>query len=148
MSKPDLPEDRPPGAERRSRPGSDWLDEVRFDAHGLAPAIAQDADPGRVLMIAWVNAEALRETAACGFAVYWSRSRGRLWRKGEESGHRQQVVELRLDCDGDAVLYRVRQAGGIACHTGRESCFYRQLEGGDWKSVDPVLRDPELIYRR
>ncbi len=148
MSKPDTFEDPPSGAERQSRPGSDWLDQVRFDTHGLVTAIAQDADTGRVLMIAWVNAEALRETAAGGFAVYWSRSRGRLWRKGEESGHRQQVVELRLDCDGDAVLYRVRQAGGIACHTGRESCFYRQLEGGDWKSVDPVLRDPELIYRR
>ena len=148
VSKPDTFEDPPSGAERQSRPGSDWLDQVRFDAHGLVTAIAQDAHTGRVLMIAWVNAEALRETAAGGFAVYWSRSRGRLWRKGEESGHRQQVVELRLDCDGDAVLYRVRQAGGIACHTGRESCFYRQLEGGDWKSVDPVLRDPELIYRR
>ena len=107
---------------------SDWLAEVRFDAQGLVPAIAQDAESSRVLMVAWANAEALRETASSGQAVYWSRSRNRLWRKGEESGHRQQVAEVRLDCDGDVVLYRVRQAGGIACHTGRESCFYRRLK--------------------
>lgn len=126
----------------------DWLDEVRFDAQGLVPVIAQDAASGRVLMVAWANAEALRETAATRQAVYWSRSRSRLWRKGEESGHRQAVRELRLDCDGDVVLYAVEQAGGIACHTGRESCFYRRLDGHDWIVVDPVLKDPELIYRK
>lgn len=126
----------------------DWLDEVRFDAQGLVPVIAQDAASGRVLMVAWANAEALRETAATRQAVYWSRSRSRLWRKGEESGHRQAVRELRLDCDGDVVLYAVEQAGGIACHTGRESCFYRRLDGHDWRVVDPVLKDPELIYRK
>jgi phosphoribosyl-AMP cyclohydrolase len=126
----------------------DWLDDVRFDAQGLVPVIAQDAASGRVLMVAWANAEALRETAATRQAVYWSRSRSRLWRKGEESGHRQAVRELRLDCDGDVVLYAVEQAGGIACHTGRESCFYRRLDGHDWTVVDPVLKDPELIYRK
>jgi phosphoribosyl-AMP cyclohydrolase len=99
-------------------------------------------------MVAWANRDALAETAASGQAVYWSRSRNRLWRKGEESGHRQRVTEVRLDCDGDSVLYAVEQAGGIACHTGRESCFYRRLEGGRWEAVDPVLKDPELIYRK
>jgi phosphoribosyl-AMP cyclohydrolase len=126
----------------------DWLDDIHFDAQGLVPVIAQDAASGRVLMVAWANAEALRETAATRQAVYWSRSRSRLWRKGEESGHRQAVRELRLDCDGDVVLYAVEQAGGIACHTGRESCFYRRLDGHDWTVVDPVLKDPELIYRK
>jgi len=125
-----------------------WLDEVRFDERGLVTVIAQDVASGRVLMVAWANAAALGETAATGQAVYFSRSRGRLWRKGEESGHRQRVQEVRLDCDGDVVLYRVEQAGGIACHTGRESCFYRMLRDGQWQSVDPVLKDPELIYRR
>jgi phosphoribosyl-AMP cyclohydrolase len=125
-----------------------WLAEVRFDTQGLVPVIAQDAATGRVLMMAWANDEALTETATTGQAVYFSRSRGRLWRKGEESGHRQAVAELRLDCDGDVVLYAVSQAGGIACHTGRESCFYRRLQGGDWQTVDPVLKDPELIYRK
>ena len=125
-----------------------WLDEVPWDKDGLITAIAQDAASGRVLMVAWADREAIAETAASGYAVYWSRSRQRLWRKGEESGHRQRVAEIRLDCDGDAVLYAVEQAGGIACHTGRESCFYRRLEGGDWKAVDPVLKDPERIYRK
>lgn len=125
-----------------------WLADVRFDAQGLVPVIAQDAASGRVLMMAWANAEALAETATSGQAVYFSRSRGRLWRKGEESGHRQVVAELRLDCDGDVVLYAVSQAGGIACHTGRESCFYRRLQDGGWQAVDPVLKDPELIYRK
>jgi len=125
-----------------------WLDEVRFDADGLVTVIAQDAETQRVLMVAWANREALSETAASGQAVYWSRSRARLWRKGEESGHRQRIAEIRLDCDGDVVLYAVEQAGGIACHTGRESCFYRRLEGGVWQVVDPVLKDPELIYRK
>jgi phosphoribosyl-AMP cyclohydrolase len=126
----------------------DWLAEIRFDADGLVPVIAQDAASGRVLMVAWANREALAETAQTRRAVYWSRSRGRLWRKGEESGHTQQVGEIRLDCDGDVVLYAVSQAGGIACHTGRESCFYRRLTDGHWDAVDPVLRDPELIYRK
>jgi phosphoribosyl-AMP cyclohydrolase len=126
----------------------DWLAEIRFDADGLVPVIAQDAAGGRVLMFAWANREALAETAQTRRAVYWSRSRGRLWRKGEESGHTQQVSEIRLDCDGDVVLYAVSQVGGIACHTGRESCFYRRLTDGHWDAVDPVLRDPELIYRK
>ncbi|HQR55769.1 MAG TPA: phosphoribosyl-AMP cyclohydrolase [Burkholderiaceae bacterium] len=126
----------------------DWLAEIRFDADGLVPVIAQDAASGRVLMFAWANREALAETAQTRRAVYWSRSRNRLWRKGEESGHTQQVSEIRLDCDGDVVLYAVSQAGGIACHTGRESCFYRRLADGHWDAVDPVLRDPELIYRK
>ena len=125
-----------------------WLDAVRFDADGLVAVIAQDASSGRVLMVAWANREALAETAASGQAVYWSRSRNRLWRKGEESGHRQRVAEVRLDCDGDSVLYAVEQSGGIACHTGRESCFYQRLEDGRWTAVDPVLKDPELIYRK
>jgi phosphoribosyl-AMP cyclohydrolase len=124
-----------------------WIDEVRFDADGLVTVIAQDAGTQRVLMVAWADREALAETAASGQAVYWSRSRARLWRKGEESGHRQRIAEIRLDCDGDVVLYAVEQAGGIACHTGRESCFYRRLEGDAWLVVDPVLKDPELIYR-
>ena len=125
-----------------------WLEEIRFDADGLVPVIAQDAASGRVLMVAWANAEALTETVAAGQAVYFSRSRGRLWRKGEESGHRQRVQEVRLDCDGDVVLYRVEQAGGIACHTGRASCFYRLLRDGQWQAVEPVLKNPELIYRK
>ncbi len=108
--------------------------------------IAQDSASARVLMVAWANREALAETAASGGAVYWSRSRKRLWRKGEESGHRQKVVEIRLDCDGDVVLYAVEQTGGIACHTGRESCFFRRLEGEQWQTVDPVMKDPELMY--
>jgi phosphoribosyl-AMP cyclohydrolase len=127
---------------------SSWLDEVRFDADGLVTVIAQDALSRRVLMVAWANREALAETAASRRAVYWSRSRGRLWRKGEESGHRQRVAEIRLDCDGDVVMYAVEQEGGIACHTGRESCFFRRLDGGAWQAVDPVLKDPELIYRK
>lgn len=124
-----------------------WLDEVSFDERGLVPVIAQDAGSGRILMVAWASREALAETAATAQAVYFSRSRQRLWRKGEESGHRQRVLEMRLDCDGDVVLYHVEQAGGIACHTGRESCFFRRLEDGTWRTVDPVLKDPETIYR-
>ena len=126
----------------------DWLAEIRFDTDGLVPVITQDAASGRVLMVAWANREALAETVQTRRAVYWSRSRGRLWRKGEESGHTQQVSEIRLDCDGDVVLYAVSQAGGIACHTGRESCFYRRLKDGHWDTVDPVLREPDLIYRK
>ena len=128
-----------------SAPGG-WLDDVRWDAAGLVPAIAQDATSGRVLMVAWMNREALAETEATGRAVYWSRSRGRLWRKGEESGHSQRVHEIRLDCDGDVVLLAIEQTGGIACHTGRQSCFFSRLEAGRWVAVDPVLKDPELIY--
>lgn len=125
---------------------SHWLDEVRFDAAGLVPAVAQDADTGAVLMVAWMNRAALEATVAEGAVVYWSRSRGRLWRKGERSGHAQQLVELRLDCDGDTVLLRVRQAGGIACHTGRARCLYRRFEDGVWRITDPVLRDPAELY--
>jgi phosphoribosyl-AMP cyclohydrolase len=125
-----------------------WFEEVRFDDHGLVTVIAQDAGSDRVLMVAWADRAALAETVASGYAVYYSRSRARLWRKGEESGHRQRVNEVRLDCDGDVVLYRVEQAGGISCHTGRESCFYRRLDADRWQVVDPVLKDPELIYRK
>jgi phosphoribosyl-AMP cyclohydrolase len=125
-----------------------WLQEVRFDADGLVPVIAQDAASARVLMVAWATREALVETARTQRAVYWSRSRGRLWRKGEESGHTQRVLEVRLDCDGDVVLYAVEQVGGVACHTGRESCFFRRLAGDRWEAVDPVLEDPELVYRK
>ena len=128
-----------------------WLNDVAFDENGLIPAIAQDAKTGAVLMVAWMNAESLSETVATGRAVYWSRSRKRLWRKGEESGHMQAVHEIRLDCDGDVILLKVQQEGGIACHTGRASCFYRRLDGTPddavWSSVDPVLKDPELIYK-
>ncbi|HEX4927160.1 MAG TPA: phosphoribosyl-AMP cyclohydrolase [Burkholderiales bacterium] len=126
----------------------DWLDEVPWNEHGLIAAVAQDAASGRVLTLAWMNREALRETVARGEAVYWSRSRQKLWHKGEESGHVQRVRELRLDCDADAVLLKVEQTGGIACHTGRESCFFRRLENGRWVATDAVLKDPSLIYRR
>ncbi|HYW04739.1 MAG TPA: phosphoribosyl-AMP cyclohydrolase [Gammaproteobacteria bacterium] len=126
--------------------GADWLDEVAWSDDGLVAAVAQDAASGRVLTLAWMNRDALAETVRRGEAVYWSRSRRRMWRKGETSGHVQKVREIRLDCDGDAVLLRVEQAGGIACHTGRESCFYRRLEAAGWREVDPVLRDPEDIY--
>ena len=125
---------------------SAWLDEVHWDREGLVPAIAQDATSGRVLTLAWMNRDALAETVKRGEAVYWSRSRGRLWRKGEESGYVQRVVELRMDCDSDAILLRVEQTGGIACHTGRERCFFHKLEQGKWVETDPVLRDPALIY--
>jgi phosphoribosyl-AMP cyclohydrolase len=123
-----------------------WLDEVPWNAQGLIPVVAQDAGSGRVLTLAWMNRDALAQTVEKREAVYFSRSRNRLWRKGEESGHVQQVVEVRLDCDADAILLRVNQSGGIACHTGRESCFFRKLENGRWVSVDPVLKDPQLIY--
>jgi phosphoribosyl-AMP cyclohydrolase len=125
-----------------------WLEAVRFDRDGLVTVVTQDAQTGRVLMVAWADRAALAETVATGQAVYWSRSRRRLWRKGEESGHRQRVDEVRLDCDGDVVLYSVEQSGGIACHTGRASCFYQRLQGDRWEAVDPVLKDPELIYRK
>ena len=126
---------------------SDFLDEVPWNEHELVAAVAQDAVSGKVLTVAWMNRDALAETVRRGEAVYWSRSRGKLWRKGEEAGHVQKVREIRLDCDADAVLIMVEQAGGIACHTGRESCFFRKLENGRWVTIDPVLKDPSLIYR-
>ena len=125
---------------------TDWFDQLRWDEQGLVTAIAQDATSGRVLTVAWMNRDALRATVETGEAVYWSRSRKRLWHKGEESGHVQKVLEVRLDCDADAILLKVEQAGGIACHTGRESCFFRKLEDGRWVSTDPVLKDPKLSY--
>ncbi|MGC4077054.1 MAG: phosphoribosyl-AMP cyclohydrolase [Rubrivivax sp.] len=128
----------------------DWLDSVKWGDDGLVPAIAQEATTGDVLMVAWMNREALAETARRGEAVYWSRSRRRLWHKGEESGHVQTVHELRLDCDADVILMKVTQTGhepGIACHTGRHSCFFRRYENGAWQTVEPVLKDPESIYK-
>ncbi len=126
----------------------DWLEEVKWTADGLVPAIAQDAQDGRILMMAWMNREALQLTASTGKAVYWSRSRGKLWRKGEESGHQQRVSEVRLDCDNDVIVLQVEQSGGIACHTGRRSCFYQRLDQGRWVAVDPVLKDPQRIYSK
>lgn len=130
---------------------ADWLNEVQFDGAGLVPAIAQDAKSGTILMVAWMNREALEQTLASGQAVYFSRSRQRLWLKGESSGHTQIVKQIRLDCDADVVLLKVQQLGGIACHTGRETCFYRELVSVDgkmqWHSVDPVLKDPKDIYK-
>ncbi|MDD1623455.1 MAG: phosphoribosyl-AMP cyclohydrolase [Methylococcaceae bacterium] len=125
-----------------------WLDEIRWTEDDLVPVIAQQADTGKVLMFAWMNREALGLTVAEGYAVYWSRSRGKLWRKGEESGHRQKVTGLFLDCDEDVILLKIEQEGGIACHTGRESCFYRRLVDGKWQAVEPVLKDPEAIYTK
>ena len=126
----------------------EWLDAVRWDKDGLVPAVAQEAGTGKVLMVAWMNRESLALTAETGEAVYWSRSRKRLWKKGEESGHVQKVRELRMDCDEDVVLLTVEQVGGIACHTGRHNCFFQRLEGGKWVVVDPVLRDPKDIYSK
>ena len=125
-----------------------FLDEVPWNGDGLIAVVAQDFSSQRVLTVAWMNREALKETADTQQAVYWSRSRKKLWRKGEESGNVQKVVEVRLDCDADAVLLKVQQAGGIACHTGRESCFFRKLENGKWVTVDPVLKDPSLMYKK
>ena len=132
----------------------EWLDTIRFDRDGLVPVIAQEAGSGDVLMFAFMNREALQLTAQRGQAVYWSRSRQRLWHKGEESGHFQQVHDIRIDCDADVVLLSVTQLGqapdapGIACHTGRHSCFFRKLDGQQWLTTDPVLQDPEQIYRK
>lgn len=123
-----------------------WLNAVAWDAQGLVPAIAQDDETGRILMVAWMDRAALAETAATGRAVYYSRSRARLWRKGEESGHTQQVREIRLDCDHDVVLLKVTQTGGIACHTGRPSCFYQKLVDGEWVTLEAPLKDPASIY--
>ena len=125
-----------------------WLDEIRYDDRGLVPAIAQDASTGKILMMAWMNREALQLTAEKKVAVYWSRSRGKLWFKGEESGHTQKVVDIFFDCDEDVILLKVEQVGGIACHTGRESCFYRQLQGDKWVEVEHVIKDPDQIYNR
>jgi phosphoribosyl-AMP cyclohydrolase len=125
-----------------------WLNKVKWDEHGLVPVIAQEAASGDILMFAWMNRDALARTVELGEAVYWSRSRKKLWHKGEESGHVQKVLELRLDCDEDVVLLKIEQAGGIACHTGRHSCFFQKFEGGDWQSVEPVLQDPETIYTK
>jgi phosphoribosyl-AMP cyclohydrolase len=125
-----------------------WLDEVPWNEHDLVAVVAQDHSSGRVLTLAWMNRAALEETVRRGEAVYWSRSRKKLWRKGEESGHAQKLREVRLDCDADAILLKVDQVGGIACHTGRESCFFRKLEKGKWVTIDPVLKDPSLIYKK
>jgi phosphoribosyl-AMP cyclohydrolase len=124
-----------------------WLDKIKWTSDGLVPAIAQEAVSGRVLMVAWMNREALLETAHTGRGVYWSRSRAKLWRKGEESGNVQKVSEIRLDCDQDVILLQIEQVGGIACHTGRHSCFYQRLENGKWSTVEPVLKDPKEMYR-
>jgi phosphoribosyl-AMP cyclohydrolase len=125
-----------------------WLDSIKWNEQGLVPAIAQEVGSGKVLMVAWMNREALELTASSGKAVYWSRSRQKLWRKGEESGHEQIVHELRTDCDNDVILIQVVQIGGIACHTGRHNCFFQRLEDGQFKAVDPQLKDPNIIYRR
>lgn len=122
------------------------VDSIKWDAAGLVPAIAQDTASGQVLMMAWMNREALEQTAITGHATYWSRSREALWRKGETSGHQQIVDEIRLDCDGDAIVLKVQQQGGIACHTGRQSCFYRAWRDDQWQTTDPVLKDPSEIY--
>jgi len=124
----------------------DWLDEIKWDAQGLVPAIAQETGTGKILMLAWMNREALELTRSTGHAVYWSRSRGKLWHKGEESGHQQEIKSMRIDCDADVVLLEVVQKGGIACHTGRHNCFFRELRDEAWVSVEPVLKDPKSIY--
>ena len=124
----------------------DWLEAIRWTTDGLVPAITQDAATGDILMMAWMNRESLRLTAEEGHAVYWSRSRSKLWRKGETSGHQQVVKDIRLDCDEDVILLKVEQKGGIACHTGRRSCFYRSLKNDQWVSVEPVIKDPDAIY--
>jgi phosphoribosyl-AMP cyclohydrolase len=125
-----------------------WLNKINWSEDGLVPAIAQDATNGRVLMVAWMDREALKRTARSGEAVYWSRSRKKLWKKGEESGHIQRVKEIRLDCDGDVVLLQIEQQGGIACHTGRASCFFNRLEDGQWVECDAVIKDPNEIYKK
>jgi phosphoribosyl-AMP cyclohydrolase len=126
----------------------DWLDKINWQQDGLVPVVAQESGSGRVLTVAWMNREALGRTVRSGEAHYWSRSRRKLWRKGEESGHVQMVKSVRLDCDEDVVLLEVEQAGGIACHTGRHSCFFRVLKAGRWEAIDPVLKDPKEIYKR
>ena len=123
-----------------------YLDDIKWDSNGLLPAIAQDAETGQILMMAWMNREALELTVNENRAIYWSRSRQKLWRKGEESGHLQELIELRLDCDSDVILMKVNQIANIACHTGRTSCFYRVLQNGEWQTVDKVIKDPKDIY--
>jgi len=125
-----------------------WLNDIKWDEKGLVPAIAQDVSTGKILMFAWMNREALQQTVEKGRAVYWSRSRKKLWPKGEESGHVQKISDIRLDCDNDVVLLKIDQVGGIACHTGRESCFYQQYKNEDWVTVEPVLKDPKDIYSK
>ena len=126
---------------------TNWLDEVNWDASGLVPVIAQEHDTGDVVMFAWMNREALQLSWGTKQAVYWSRSRNRLWRKGEESGHVQKINEIRLDCDEDVILLKIEQVGGIACHTGRHSCFFKKLENENWLVDQPVIKDPEEIYK-
>jgi len=123
-----------------------WLDQITWNEQGLVPAIAQDKSSNEILMVAWMNREALDLTVAEGRAVYWSRSRKKLWRKGEESGHVQRVSEIRLDCDDDVIILKIEQLGGIACHTGRRSCFFKVLKDRQWQAVEPVLKDPKAIY--
>ena len=123
-----------------------WLDAIKWDANGLVPAIAQEAGTGRILMMAWMNRESLSLSRETGHAVYWSRSRQKLWHKGESSGHQQVIHAIRIDCDADVVLLEVEQKGGIACHTGRHNCFFRELRDGEWVEVEPILKDPEAIY--
>ena len=125
---------------------TNWLDEIKWTGDGLVPVIAQEVDTGQVLMLAWMNREALQLTVQEGRAIYWSRSRNKLWRKGEESGHVQHIRDIRLDCDNDVILLQVEQEGGIACHTGRHHCFFKQLQDGKWVEVEPVLREPGEIY--
>ncbi len=125
-----------------------WLNEIEWDEKGLIPAIAQEAETGKILMVAWMNREALELSVKEGRAIFWSRSRKKLWRKGEESGHVQTINEIRLDCDNDVILLQVEQKGGIACHTGRHSCFFKRLIDGEWQEVEPILQDPETIYTK
>jgi phosphoribosyl-AMP cyclohydrolase len=127
---------------------TDYLNQIKWNADGLIPVIAQDATSNRILMLAWLNEEALKTAVAESRAVYWSRSRGKLWRKGEESGHIQKLIGIYLDCDNDCVCYKVEQVGGIACHTGRESCFFKKLEADNWQNVDPVLKQADEIYQK
>lgn len=129
-------------------PALPLFEALKWDQEGMIPAIAQDETSGRVVMFAWMNRESLQETLSCGNAVYWSRSRQRLWRKGEESGHFQKVKSIRTDCDGDVLLLGIEQVGGMACHTGRESCFFYRLEGSSWTATDPVLKNPAEIYTK
>jgi phosphoribosyl-AMP cyclohydrolase len=135
-------------ATQLDQPATTWIDQVQFDERGLVPVIAQEVLTKKILMFAWMNQQALQETVRTKQAVYWSRSRNRLWRKGEESGHTQLVRDIRLDCDGDVILLKVEQQGGIACHTGRESCFYSRLDNEQWQIVEPVIQDPALIYKK
>ncbi|MDH3947520.1 MAG: phosphoribosyl-AMP cyclohydrolase [Gammaproteobacteria bacterium] len=127
---------------------SDWLEQIKWTADGLVPVIAQETGTGKVLMLAWMNREALTLTVQEGRAIYWSRSRNKLWRKGEESGHVQLLKDIRLDCDNDVILLEVEQLGGIACHTGRHNCFYQQLQDEEWVAVEPVIKDPNKIYNK